>query len=60
MKKILFQGFKLETPSLGTQNERVETSKPQDDWQRQVEFFKHTTQTTDYRTRRITNFTTSN
>ena len=31
------QGLKLETPRLRTRNEKVETSKPQDDWQRQVE-----------------------
>ena len=33
---VLFQGFKLETPRLNNQNAQINT-KPQDDWQRQVE-----------------------
>ena len=34
---IFFQGVKLETPRRTTQNDKQETLKRQDDWQRQLE-----------------------
>ena len=35
---VLLEKCKLKTPRFGAQNKKVETSKPLDDWQRQVEF----------------------